>query len=46
MLSASELKSLSDSAKAANAYFKQHFASADRVKKARALVLAQGQITK
>ena len=44
MLSASELKSLSDSAKAANAYFKQHFASSDSVKKARAQVLAQGQI--
>lgn len=46
MLSESELKSLSESAKAANAYFKQHFASSDRIKKARALVLAQGRITK
>ncbi|MBN8429123.1 MAG: hypothetical protein J0L65_16835 [Xanthomonadales bacterium] len=40
MLTESELKSLHDSAKAVNAYFKQHFATSDSVQELRALILA------
>lgn len=40
MLTESELNSLHDSAKAVNAYFKQHFAASDSVQELRALILA------
>lgn len=41
MLTESELKSLHDSAKAVNAYFKQHFATSEKFKQARDLLAAR-----